>query len=111
MRLVTIFVVLASAGAAWAQTADAPPAPPPARPSAVADDNIGEAPKARRYDPTRIVCKKTKPKTGSRVVRDYGDQRICLTMAEWDRQTQAAQDLLKERDRGVCGAGGCQIGP
>jgi len=103
-EVVAVLAVLAFAGHSWAQSPDAPASPQPAR-SAVADDDLGKAPAAKRYDPTRIVCRKVKPKTGSRVVRDKGDERICLTQAEWDRHSDLAQESLKERDRGVCGFG------
>jgi hypothetical protein len=73
--------------------------------SAVADDDVGTAPVDRRYDPLEMVCKKTKPRTGSRVVRDRGDQRICMTRAQWEHVNNLAQDVMRERDRGQCGSG------
>ena len=108
MRLMIALAALEMAGAALAQPAD----PETARPngSAVADDEVGSAAPDRRYDAQRIVCKRTRPRTGSRVVRDRGDTRICQTMAEWDRQGDLGREALAARDRGTCGSGGCTIG-
>lgn len=108
MRLMIALAALALAGAAVAQPADPAPAAP-AR-SGVADDDVGAAPVDRRYDPQRVVCKRSRPRTGSRVVRDPGDTRICQTMAEWDRQAELGREALAARDRGTCGAGGCTFG-
>jgi hypothetical protein len=77
-----------------------------------AEVGLGEAPEARRYDATQVVCRRTRPPTGSRVARGPRGERICLTMAEWDRRSDEAQQNLRERDRGLCGghaSGGCTM--
>ncbi|HYE43755.1 MAG TPA: hypothetical protein VEA15_10215 [Caulobacteraceae bacterium] len=89
-----------------ARAAETPPAP------AVSDDDIGTAAAERRYDPTKIICRRTRPPTGSRVSRGPRGERICLTTAEWDRRSEEARQNMRDGDRGVCGghaSGGCTM--
>lgn len=112
MRLVIIAAALAVAGGAWAQAPEpeiAPVEPTAARGSAIADDDIGEAPKVRNFDPLRMLCRRVRPKTGTRIVSAKNDSRICLTQEEWERRTEVAREALRERDRGVC-SGSCMTG-
>jgi hypothetical protein len=109
--LITIAAMTASAGVALAQpAAPAEPVAAPAARSSVPDDDVGAAPEARRFDPMRVLCRRVAPRTGTRVIRDRGDQRLCQTMAEWDRQSELGQEALRERDRGVCGSPDCGMG-
>lgn len=108
--LITVAALAVTAGAALAQPASpTEPAATPAR-SAVPDDDIGAPPEARRFDPMKVLCRRISPRTGTRIVRDRGDQRLCQTMAEWDRQAELAQEELRERDRGICGSPDCGMG-
>ena len=107
MRLVVIITAMAFAGAATAQ--DAGTLPPKTPASAVADDDIGVAPVKRRFDPLRMLCRRVRPKTGTRISRAPSDERICLTAAEWERREEVARDVLETRDRGLCGQGGCSL--
>ena len=109
--LIAVAALTAAAGVALAQPQGAsdPVASPVAR-SAVPDDDVGAAPEARRHDPLKMLCRRISPRTGTRIVRDRGDQRLCQTMAEWDRQAELAQEELRERDRGTCGSPDCGMG-
>lgn len=114
MRILIAVAVAAltpAAGVALAQPESPvePVATPVAR-SAVPDDDIGVAPEARRYDPMKVLCRRIRPQTGTRIVRDRGDERLCQTMAEWDRQSELGQEALRERDRGICGSPDCATG-
>jgi hypothetical protein len=111
MRSLIALALLTIAGGAFAQAPDpAEPAATPATRSGIADDDVGAVAADRRYDPLRVVCKRSRPRTGSRVVRDAGDTRICQTMAEWDRQAELGQEALRQRDRGTCGPNPCGVG-
>lgn len=106
--LIAAAALAAAAGVALAQPASpGDPVAAPAGRSAVPDDDLGAAPEARRYDPLKILCRRIRPQTGTRIVRDRGDERLCQTMAEWDRQSELGQEALRERDRGVCGSPDC----
>ena len=107
MRILLVAAVMAMAGGALAQddpigAMEAVPGSQSPRRSAVADDDIGTAPADARSDPDRVVCRRTKPRTGSRLVRDSGDTLICQTEAEWERAAELGREVLKERDRGLC---------
>ena len=109
MRILIALAALVIAGSALAQSGD-PEAPVsnPAR-SSVADDDIGEAPVMRRHDPEEMVCKRNKPRTGSRVVRDRGDEKVCMTQSQWEHSAELGQEIMRERDRGICGGTGCSL--
>jgi len=107
-RLVVALGVLAIAGTAQAQMLE-PRAPASEPSSAIPDSDIGEAPEADRYDPKRVVCRRTKPPTGTRVVRGKRSEKICLAQDEWDRRSELGQETLKQRDRGTCGSEGCKL--
>lgn len=107
MLRVLVVAALGFAGVAWAQAPDTGAAPPPAAPSAVADNDVGPGPDQRRYDPMRVVCKESRPETGTRIEKGKRSERICLTVAEWERREDLAREILKERDRGTCGSMGC----
>jgi hypothetical protein len=109
--LIAVTALTAAAGVALAQPeSPADPVAAPAGRSAVPDDDIGAPPEARRYDPLKVLCRRIRPQTGTRIVRDRGDERLCQTMAEWDRQAELAQETMRERDRGVCGSPDCGAG-
>jgi hypothetical protein len=108
MRAIVLLTILAMAGSAAAQQAD-PAATASSRPSAVADDDVGVAPAKRRFDPLKMLCRRVRPKTGTRISRAPSDERICLTAAEWERREEVARDVLETRDRGTCGPGGCNL--
>jgi hypothetical protein len=89
-------IVLTSAlgGACFAQgapaAAAASSAPPGAAPAAVTRP---------RHDPDEMICKWIQ-ELGSRL----GGGRVCLTRAQWDKQSRDAQDQLNDttqRDREV----------
>ncbi len=108
--LLAAVVAIAIAGSASAQTPDSDPPSPPSSRSAVADDDLGEAPAVRRYDPMRIVCRRTRPPTGTRVITRGRDSRICLSMEEWDRRAEEAQSVFDEANRGACTTNSCGVG-
>lgn len=109
--LITVAALTAAAGVALAQpAAPAEPVAAPVARSSVPDDDIGAPPETRRYDPMKVLCRRVAPQTGTRIIRDRGDARLCQTMAEWDRQSELGQEALRERDRGICGSPDCGMG-
>lgn len=82
---------LFSASAAWADDATAPAAP--AAPPAPATATAPPAPLAKD-DPNRIVC------TREHVVGSNRPQKICMTVAERDRQRELAKRGMDESRRG-----------
>lgn len=114
LKALAAIAVLATAGAATAQPTDittetAAPEPVQTARSAVADDDLGEAPKVKAFDPTRMLCRRVRPKTGTRIARGPASERMCLTAEEWDRRAEVAQEVLEARDRGTCGSTGCGL--
>jgi hypothetical protein len=97
----TTFVVVLSAGAAFAQAAAAPtastsaatastPAPAAASSTAPAVTTAAAAP-----DENEVICETQAPPTGSLI----GKTRICRTRREWkaqESQDQVGQDLHRE---------------
>ena len=71
---------------------------PASNPSATAD--VGAS------DPNKVICSNVRPPTGTRVKSSRTRTKLCMTKAEWDEQAREAQEIMKEKDRGVCPMGG-----
>ena len=61
------------------------------------------------YDPLKIVCRKVRPPTGTRIISSQTRQRMCMTGADWEQQELDAQEVLRLRDEGVCGDPSCGV--
>ena len=93
LRPITILAALASLAAAGSLAAQEPAAPDVVE--AVAD---GPA----RIDMQEVVCRNVRPPTGTRLQKRR-TERVCMTRAEWDHQSQEAQDARRRMDNGTCG--------
>lgn len=79
-------------------------------PDTDADDDastVAAASDERRYDPMRVICRKVRPPTGTRIQSSQTRQKMCMTAADWEQQELDAQEALGERDKGICGPGQC----
>ena len=70
-----------------------------------ADASQPNPPKKNGFDPNQIVCK-TVGVTGSHL----GGQRVCLTWAEWEAQSQMAQRTVGDIDTQRGSPGGQSMG-
>jgi hypothetical protein len=59
--------------------------------AAFADDAAQNPPPKKGFDPNQIVCKRVEV-TDSHL----GGQRVCMTWSEWDAQSQADQQALRD---------------
>lgn len=59
------------------------------------------------YDPLKVVCRKVRPPTGTRVISGQTRQRMCMSNADWEQQELDAQEALRERDKGTCSGNAC----
>ena len=106
IRLATIAVTLAAllAGAATAAqdpggAVQDPPSAPPA--------DVEAADELMDFDPLKIVCRRVRPPTGTRLVGQQTRQQMCMSRADWEQQELDAQEALRERDKGVCSGSSC----
>lgn len=67
------------------------PATPTSNPSAA----VAPAGKDKKNDPNQRVICKTQDEVGTRL----GGKRICMTKAQWDRQSQDARDSVDNIQR------------
>ena len=65
----------------------AEPPEPTSNPSMTADPSAG--------DPNKVVCKNSKPPTGTRVRSSRTRTKVCMTKAEWDQQAAEAQEAAR----------------
>lgn len=85
------------AGASAAQDPGATPDPTTAPSDSVAvdADDLGD-------DMMKIVCRRVQPPTGTRIISAQTRQHMCMSRADWEQMALDAQEVLNERDRGVC---------
>jgi len=98
----TVAVVLFS-GAAFAlqePVGDTPTAPE----ATVTADDLDEG---EILDALKVVCKRVRPPTGTRLVTGQTRQQMCMTRADWDVLEQETQEAIRERDKGICGGNSC----
>lgn len=58
-------------------------------------------------DPMKIICRRVRPPTGTRVAGPGTRQQMCMSKADWEQQELDAQEALKVRDSGVCAPREC----
>lgn len=58
-------------------------------------------------DPLKIICRRVRPPTGTRVAGPQTRQQMCMTQSDWEQQELDAQEALKVRDEGTCSPGQC----
>lgn len=97
IALAVTAALAAPASAAQDSTPAAPDAGAPA--GAPAPEIAGED---ADFDLLKIVCRKVRPPTGTRVVGSQTRQRMCMTKADWEQQELDAQEAFRERDTGIC---------
>ena len=68
----------------------AEPPEPTSNPPMTADPSAG--------DPNKVVCKNSKPPTGTRVRSSRTRTKVCMTKAEWDQQAAEAQEAARNLD-------------
>lgn len=91
--------LLATAAFAQPQPASSTePAADPAPSTAVSADD---------YDPLKVVCRKVRPPTGTRIISGQSRQTMCMSNRDWEQQELDAQEALRERDKGICSNGAC----
>ena len=105
VRLTTISVTFAAllAGAAVAAQDPGADSNRPGAPDADAEAAAQED----DFDPTKIVCRRVSPPTGTRVTGRQTRQRMCMSRADWEQQELDAQEALKVRDEGICSPRQC----
>ena len=59
------------------------------------------------YDPLKVVCRKVRPPTGTRLITGQTRQTMCMSNADWEQQELDAQEALGERDKGICSGSSC----
>lgn len=100
IRRATFAVTLAALLVAGASAAQDPgtapdPATEPSESVAVDADELDN-------DMMKIVCRRVQPPTGTRIISGQTRQHMCMSRADWEQMALDAQDVLNERDRGVC---------
>jgi hypothetical protein len=83
-----------------ATTAVAQVDPPTTEPAE--DSTPVEAADTFDYDPLKIVCRKVRPPTGTRIISGQTRQSMCMSNVDWEQQELDAREVLRERDRGIC---------
>lgn len=86
-------VLIASVAGAISTAAMAQPAFTGEPPEPTTNSSMTADPSAT--DPNKVVCKASKPPTGTRVRSSRTRTKVCMTKAEWDIQAAEAQEAAR----------------
>jgi len=105
MKRLLIAVALAGmmSSAAYAQVFDLAPPEPTSIPLDTADIGADELENDR--DPNKVICRDVRPPTGTRLATSRKRTKMCMTRERWEQQERDGQEVLKQRDRGICSGG------
>lgn len=102
IRLTAVVTIAALiAGAAYAAQEPSAPSEPSASPVSAAGADGGDS------DPMKVICRRVRPPTGTRIAGAQTRQQMCMTKADWEQQELDAQEALKFRDEGICSGSEC----
>ena len=107
LRLTTIATGIAALLLAGAATAGQDPESTPVELPSAPEADVDAAIERDVFDAMKVVCKRVRPPTGTRIIGQQTRQQMCMTRSDWDILEQETQEAIRERDKGVCSGSSC----